>query len=185
MWQAVTSAIDIIKPHVISVENYSVRTPPDVIAMQSTTKKLTDFWGASVKDSPYTKLASDEVADTLVGLMGPLTALVSAGTSSAVGLGQAAKTIAVYGAVLGAAFSAGVPVFVFEPADRALRIVGKKGASKEEVGAAITKLVIGLEEQMAEKVPQKTKKDHAWDATCFAVLGAREYRQLKLDLGGT
>lgn len=171
-WLKITEAIQVIQPHVIGIENYTIFEPPDIKGLREavsaylTTKK--EQHSVAVRD--------------LIDKQEALERALARNTSTGVGLGQAAKTIAVYGAALGAAYSAGVPVFVFEPSDRTKQIGGRRGASKEEVGAAVMARVHGLEEHMAEKVPQKTRKEHAWDGVALAILAGEEYVRQRIDL---
>jgi len=183
-WHNLSSAIELIKPDVIAVENYLIFEPRDVGELRAKAQMLTGFLpGVPSQDVLQTVAADAALAQRFGAAMGQLSQVAARGTGSAIGLGQAAKTVAVYGVALGAAYTAGVPVFVFEPGDRTRRIAQKKGASKEEVGRAVEAIVTGLDVVMKEKVPQKTLKEHAWDASALAVLGAEEYHRLRLDHG--
>lgn len=170
MWQSVTAAIQTIQPHVIGIENYNVREPDAI-------RKLRDF-AAHAADSIEKGAALEELHHAAKQLRAILPDAARGGP----GLANAAKTMSVYGAALGAAFAAEVPVFVFEPSDRTQRMVGRRSASKEEVGAAVMSRVAGLREKIAEAVPQKTYQEHVFDASCYALMAAEEYHRWKLDV---
>jgi Holliday junction resolvasome RuvABC endonuclease subunit len=181
-WNHITAAIQLMKPNVIGIENYVIFEPPDIVGLKAAATDVLALFGGAPDG-----LSLDVIHAAISQLPDKLQALhkaVEKNTRTGIGLGQAAKTIAVYGAALGAAYAAGVPVLVFEPHDRTRQIGGRKGASKEDVGRAVEARVHGLAEQMAEKVRQKTLKEHAWDATALAILAAEEYVRERLDLIG-
>lgn len=182
IWSHVNSVIELLKPDVIGVEAYTVYEPKE--------GRLLKDAAADILES--VPLAAPPSADGAVVTAPPLsidinfTKLTKLREALAVqkggpGLGQAAKTILVYGVVLGAAYKAGVPVFVFSPSDLKTTFGGSRGASKDDVGAGLVRIVHGLDAQLAEKVPQKTLREHAQDATGHAVLALRELRQYRID----
>lgn len=181
-WTQITEAIQLIKPDVIGVENYLVFEPQDVAKLRDAASGLLGFFGGSVaaEDLPSLLLHGDS-APRLLERVEALRGAVNRNTRDAIGLGQAAKTIAVYGTALGAAFTAGIPVFVFEPGDRTRLVARRKGVSKEEVGAFVEQRVHGLGDYLRQHVRQKTRHEHAWDATAHAMLAAEQYIQLRLD----
>lgn len=178
-------AIQLLKPHVIGIEAYTIFEPNDIARMRESAERV--FQALAPGNSQILPAAmrplldNPAVLDALAPQLIAFQMALAQNTHDHMGLGQAAKTIAVYGAALAAAFTAGVPVFVFQPYDLKKRFGGRKGASKEEVGAGLELIVHGLKENMASKVPQKTLKEHAWDGTGHAILAADEYMQLRLD----
>jgi Holliday junction resolvasome RuvABC endonuclease subunit len=181
-WSQITDAIRLIKPDVIGVENYLVFEPQDVAKLRDAAGELIGLFGGAVaaEDLPALLLHGD-LASRLLARVNALREVHARNTRDAVGLGQASKTIAVYGTALGAAFTAGIPVFVFEPSDRTRLVARRKGVSKEEVGAYVEAKVHGLAEYIAVNVKQKTRREHVWDATAHALLAAEQYIQLRLD----
>jgi Holliday junction resolvasome RuvABC endonuclease subunit len=179
-WVMIRNSIQIIQPHAIGIENYLTFEPKDVIELREAAGKVLSFLGTSVPTIDDLKRVFTDTMFLVrfAEVLAELAAKVSF-SSKGIGLGQAAKTIAVFGAAMGAAFTAGVPVFVFQPSD-IKKFGGKRGASKEEVGTGLEMLVFGLKEQMAEKVPQKTLKEHAWDATGHAILAADEFAGMQV-----
>jgi Holliday junction resolvasome RuvABC endonuclease subunit len=176
-WHAITASIELLKPHVIGVENYVVYEPTDIGKLKAAAAALCSWAPGLAADPQGMKdaLQEDHIFAHLLGLITNLQDAVAKNKSTGIGLGQAAKTIAVYGGVLGAAYTANIPVYVFQPADIKKRFGGKKSASKQDVGVGAERLITGLAEQMQAKVPQKTLKEHAWDANCHAVLAADQY----------
>ena len=161
----VTAALDVIQPHVVGIETYSIFEPRD-------TARLRDLI-AAVCANPA----------EFPGHVTELRRLAATANRSAVGLGQASKTLAVVGICLSACWARNIPAFLFEPADRTRRLLGRRSASKEDVGRAITEIVSGLQEQIQTKITQRTRHEHAWDATCHAILGIEQYTKLRLDQG--
>ena len=178
--------MEVVKPHCIGIENYTVFEPNDVAKVRGAAEDILALFGGTVATlalGDFRELLQGEFAVRLLDKVARLAEVLRGNTRSHAGLGQAAKTIAVYGAALAVAFAAGIPVFVFQPSDLKKRFAGKKSASKEEVGQGVTALVFGLEEAMTIKVPQRTMREHAYDATGHAILGAEVYAQLRLDSG--
>ncbi len=178
-WNAVQSAIETIRPSVVGIENYTVYEPREVT---ETRKIVQDLLGLLPAGTP-TELTSACIAhaDRFHRLVEDLRSLAGGGRGG-IGLGQAAKTVMVFGAALAAAYAAGVPVFVFQPADLKVRFGGRRGASKEDVGRGAEGVVQGLADVVRQKVPQKTLQEHVWDASAHAVLAADEYHRLRLDV---
>lgn len=188
-WVNIKNAIDTIQPNVIGIENYLVFEPQDVGKMREDVGAVLGLFGGSVR-SLDPQAVGRWLADPVnlmrfIGVLAMLEDSLQKNARNGIGMGQAAKTIAVYGVTLGAAFTAGVPVFVFAPYELKQRFGGRKGASKDEVGLGLERLVQDLPAQMQEKVPQKTMKEHAWDATGHAILATDEYFQLRLDSHST
>lgn len=187
-WVQIRNAIQLLQPNVIGIENYLVFEPIDVAKLREASSSLLALFGGATTLGPQelSQLLQDAAtAGRLLEYLRALAVALQGNNRDSAGLGNAAKTIAVYGAALGAAFSAGVPVLVFEPSDRVQKIGGRRGASKEEVGAAVEARVFGLRETIHEKVTQKTRHQHVWDATAFAILAAEEYVQMRFDVGFT
>ena len=167
-WTAVTEAIAKLKPDVIGVEAYTIYEPKGAEDLRNTARAA-----ARALQSPG--LFGGDLAASL-------NAAVEASEHRGIGLGQAAKTVLVYGVVLGAAYTVNCPVFIFHPFDIKQRIAKKRGASKDEVGAAIYQLVQGSQAHVEAKVRARTKHEHVTDALGHAVLALQEYRQLRLDM---
>lgn len=168
LWTGITAAIAAARPNIVAVENYLLFEPKDTKALREGTAEMIGFvQGQMATDAPEFKTR-----------IATLSHLVERGTKSAIGLGQSAKTIAVYGVVLGAAFTANVPVLVYEPGDRTRRIGGRRGASKDEVGSAVLRRIAGLAEHISEKVPQHTLHEHVTDAAALAWMGADDFVQM-------
>ena len=179
-WVQFQHAIELIRPQVIGIENYLTFEPKDVKELREAAGNVVGFLGTSAPSVEDLQRATSAAfvhrfARTLVELASKVNF-----ASKGIGLGQAAKTIAVFGAALCAGYTAGVPIFVFQPSD-IKRFGGGRGATKEQVGQGLEQLVHGLSEQVAEKVPQKTLKEHAWDATGHAILAADALAELQLD----
>jgi len=187
-WVQMWNAVQLIKPNVIGIENYLTFEPRDVQELRDAAGAVLAFLGTSVPslDDLRRVLSETVFLVKFTEVLTDLAAKVKASTSG-VGLGQAAKTIAIFGTALSVGFTAGVPVLVFQPYEIKKFAGLPKGqkASKEQVGQGLERLVVGLQEQMAEKVPQKTLKEHAWDATGHAILAADEYASMRLDMTGT
>lgn len=187
-WLQITNAIQLLKPDVIGVENYLVFEPQDVSKLRQAAQDLLGLFGNALGATPLEQFQEfvrhGGTAARLLELLFALSETVNKNTRDAIGLGQAAKTIAVYGCALGAAYSSGVPVLVFEPGDRTRMVRRTKGVSKEEVGAFVESHVVGLKEYIAQKVTQKTRREHVWDATAHAILAAEQYVQMRLDVMG-
>lgn len=183
-WLLIKDAIERIKPNVVGVENYLTFEPKDVVELREAAAGVVGFLGTGAPTPGDIQRVVGEQAflhrfvDVLTTLAGKLSF-----ASKGIGLGQAAKTIAVFGMVLGCAYAANLPVFVFQPGD-IKRFGGRRGASKEEVGAGLEQLVFGLQDEMSVKVPQKTLKEHAWDATGHAILATEALAALQLDAYG-
>lgn len=182
IWSHVNSVIELLKPDVIGVEAYTVYEPKEGRLLKDAAQDILE----------RVPLAPPPSAEGGVTTAPPVSVDISftqllklrealAAQKGGPGLGQAAKTILVYGVVLGAAYKAGVPVFVFSPSDLKTTFGGSRGASKDDVGQGLIQLVRGLDAQLAEKVPQKTLREHAQDATGHAVLALRELQQYRID----
>lgn len=183
-WVQLWNAVQVIKPNAIGIENYLTFEPRDVQELREAAAALLGFFGTSVPtyDDLNRVLTNASFQTRFLDLLVGLAAKVKM-QSSGIGLGQAAKTIAVFGTALSVGFATGVPVFIFQPYEIKKFAGLPKGqkASKEQVGAGLERMVFGLQEQMAEKVPQKTLKEHAWDATGHAILAADEFASMRAD----
>jgi Holliday junction resolvasome RuvABC endonuclease subunit len=158
IYDAIVESLATIKPDAIGIEIYVVRPPADAIRLSDAIRR--------------TKATGD---------LALLDQAVKEGASGHIGLGAAAKTLGVWGVALGAAFATGAPVYSFSPSDLKVRFGSRKGASKEEVGAGLERLVEGLADQMREKVPQKSLREHAWDAVGHALLASDELAVYRRD----
>jgi Holliday junction resolvasome RuvABC endonuclease subunit len=172
--ERIVDAIVRIKPHVIGIENYLVFEPKGPMLLRLASTELLGLLGQD--PTQVARCTTDEVL--LAHLVNRLQAVKEAlgmYVSDAAGLGNAAKTIAVFGMVHSIAHHAGVKILTFPPAALKQRFGGKRGASKEEVGQGLQQIVHDLTEKVNEAVPQKRLKEHAWDATGHAILAADLY----------
>lgn len=186
-WSVIQNAVQTIQPQVIGIENYSVFEPPDLQKLRQDASSLVGLFGGALRGmqpEEFAALLKDETAFLrLFRRLQDLEASSKANSSTGIGLGQAAKTIGVGSIAMAAGFAGNIPVFIFQPFELKQRFGGRKGASKEEVGLGLERQVQGLVEQMQEKVPQKTLREHAWDATGHAVLAADELHKFGVDAG--
>jgi len=105
------------------------------------------------------------------------------GKAAGGGFATAWKTATVYGLGLGFGFSRGLLVFPFLPMDLKKGIVGKKGASKEDVKQALFEKVAFLGEHL--NTLAKSKHEHVTDAVAHAYLGICEMHTMRQMLGVT
>lgn len=186
-WVQIFNATQLLKPNVIGVENYLTFEPKDVEELRDAAGALLGFLGTSAPSTEDLRrvLSEQHFLPRFAELLCHLAARVST-SSKGIGLGQAAKTIAVFGAALAVGFAAGIPTLVFQPYEikKFAQLPKGQKASKEQVGAGLERLVHGLTEQMHEKVPQKTLREHGWDATGHAILAADEFAAMRFDLSG-
>ena len=159
LFEGLTECFDLLRPDVLGVEAYTVFTPRGVDALAQAGKRAVD----SVRAGLDPRRHIDDVAR----------ALSDGQSMRGVGLGQAAKTILVYGLAMSCAFARGVPVYVFTPADLKQRTTKRRSASKDAVGQALIERVNGLE-AACETLPV-SRREHAYDASGHAVLALNEY----------
>ena len=173
--RAFIAVLDRLQPHCVGIEQYTVFSPPWVGKLSVAGQRLLDLEAAaSVRGTgPQARIAAAATREWGEAVEAVREALSASG-GGGVGLGQAAKTLAVWGAVVGACVSRGVPVYVFTPGDVKRRATGgRSAASKAEVQTWVSGVVVGLDEDL-RGVPA-SHQDHVADAAALAVLAIEEH----------
>jgi Holliday junction resolvasome RuvABC endonuclease subunit len=184
-WTEITDAIQRMRPNVIGVEAYTIYEPRGTAALKEAAAALLAIIPAGTPGDYLTELAKNRgLAKAYLDRLADLSEALRGEIRGGIGMGAAAKTILVYGTALGAAFTASIPVFVFQPSDLKQAFGGTRSASKDEVGEGLYRIVTGMREHVAAKVPQTTLREHAQDAMGHAVLAVREYVNMALDATG-
>lgn len=172
--RTLAGVLDRLQPACVGIEAYTVFEPPWVGQMQAASRRLIDATSAvqvlsSGPQALREAARSDSWCEAWVdGVAGLEKHLAASGQRGGVGLGQAAKTLAVWGACLAICQTRQVPVYVFTPGDLKQRALGSRRGSKEAVQAWVTDSVSGLGEDLA-RVP-RGHQNHVADAAALAVL---------------
>ena len=178
----IAEVVRVLQPDVIAIENYSIFEPRSVQELREAAHALIDGLPLDDAQRLNASLCSLLERSALEPALQELARCLTA-SGDAIGLGQAAKTVRVFGAIEAIARVHKIPVFVFQPSDLKVHFGGRKGASKDEVRTGVERIVSGLAEDIAERVPQKALKEHVGDAAAHAVLGVEAYLELRLNLG--
>lgn len=183
MWRAMTDAIQLLQPHVVGIEAYSVRTPRGVDDLKAAATKVVQIGVPPDRAAFAERLRSDDrYARRWVEGIGEIGKVLADGEAfGGIGLGNAAKTIIVWGIAMGCAYAAGVPVYVFTATDLHKRLTGSAGSSKEDIGRALETRVDGLAGDAERIAP--SKRNHVHDAAGHAVLALDELARYARALG--
>lgn len=182
---AFCAAIEAIKPQVVGVENYTIYNPTEYERLRKVAGQFLAFLGLGQKTAKpafktpteFREIFSRETAfSKLLEQLGSLKEAVDAFKVKR-GQGAAAKTYGVLVAVLCACYRYNIPVYVFMPADRTLRIAGKAHATKEEVEAALCRKIPGLQDDVQGRIKAKTHQNHVYDGTAHALLALEEWEK--------
>lgn len=183
----VARQLDRLAPHCVGIEQYTVFQPTWVSQLSAAARKVVDVGAAALargtsRGALQAAAQSPQWCVDWAEGVGALEAALGAADGSGVGLGQAAKTLAVWGACVGLCVTRGIPVYVFTPGDVKRRAAsGRTRVSKGEVQDWVTGLVVGLDLDL-NGVPH-THQNHVADAAALAVL-AIEAHGLVESVGG-
>jgi len=186
-WAFIQTSIAQVQPHVVGVETYHVFEPREYKVLRDVAARFLSFLVPGKAIDPI-KTANDfkEAFTSEAAFSGLLHHLVE--LQEAVnkfkykrGQGAASKTYGIYTAVQTVCFAANIPVFAYTPTQLKTRITGGSKASKEDVERAVCAQIVGMRENVDERVASKSyprgERDHVFDAGGHALLALREYAQ--------
>jgi Holliday junction resolvasome RuvABC endonuclease subunit len=176
----VAEAIHKLRPACVGIEQYTVYEPRWIGQMTKAARTVVDLNEAAGMAGGLTGAASkpEWLEDWLSGASALEKALGASGErGGGVGLGQAAKTLMVWGAVIALCAQFGTALYVFTPADvkRRVGVGGRARASKQDVLAWAKTQVHGFEEDLSARRIAPSNQDHVSDAAVLGVLAAEAH----------
>jgi hypothetical protein len=181
-WVFFSECMTVVGPHVAGVEVYSTRQPQAIGDLKNAATHLMQLGVPSTRERFIEMLQDDRKAGQWIGALAKVgKTLRDAEGWTPIGLGNASKTIGTQTIVEVVAFSSSVPIYTYEPRTVKKTLTGDAGASKEAIGQAVEKLVIGASEHVAEIVP--SKRNHAHDAMAVAVCALYDFEKWRAAYG--
>jgi len=158
-------------PEIIGFESYAVFDDNNAEDLKDQARELVGMFagGAKAGFSPeqFKAALATNMFDRLLTLTGKMATTLGSMRATR-GRGNAAKVLSVQGVVCATAFSRGLPVMPFTPADLKRRATNTNSASKEAVAVGLRRIVNEIGDAL-QSTPGGMQ-NHAYDAAGHAVL---------------